>query len=116
MVSRFFLIFYLLSLLTEQWCVKEKVNAWFVFFRSCEFQNDYERLKAELVKAEEDAATNLNKRRGIALEKREAKMEKDEAERYQVMKDELVSIFPLVLIFCFCILVELEKFLFLVYS
>lgn len=43
------------------------------------------------MKAEEDAAMNLNKRRGIALEKREAKMEKDEAERYQLMKDELVS-------------------------
>lgn len=41
-------------------------------------------------KAEEDAAFNLNKRRGIAQEKREAKMEKDEAEKYQMLKDELV--------------------------
>lgn len=46
-----------------------------------------------MIKAEEDAAFNLNKRRGIAQEKREAKMEKDEAEKYQMMKDDLVSFF-----------------------
>jgi structural maintenance of chromosome 1 len=43
-------------------------------------------------KAEEDAQFNLNKRRGIAQEKREAKLEKDEAEKYQQMKDELVTL------------------------
>uniref|UniRef100_A0A915Q3C1 Structural maintenance of chromosomes protein n=1 Tax=Setaria digitata TaxID=48799 RepID=A0A915Q3C1_9BILA len=57
--------------------------------RSCEFQADYDRLKTELAKAEEEAAFNLNKRRGIALEKREAKLEKDEAEKYQMLKEEL---------------------------
>ncbi|VDK74855.1 unnamed protein product [Litomosoides sigmodontis] len=59
--------------------------------RSCEFQADYDRLKADLAKAEEEAAFNLNKRRGIALEKREAKLEKDEAEKYQMLKEELES-------------------------
>lgn len=43
-----------------------------------------------MIKAEDDAAFKLNKRRGIALEKREAKMEKDVAEKYQLLKDELV--------------------------
>ncbi|VDN02476.1 unnamed protein product [Thelazia callipaeda] len=58
---------------------------------SCEFQADYDRLKTELTKAEEEAAFNLNKRRGIAMEKREAKQEKDEAEKYQMLRDELES-------------------------
>ncbi|VDD87942.1 unnamed protein product [Enterobius vermicularis] len=70
---------------------KERTQLFEEISRSCEFQNEYDRLKTELMKAEEDAAMNLNKRRGIALEKREAKMEKDEAERYQLMKDELVA-------------------------
>uniref|UniRef100_A0A0N5AH08 Structural maintenance of chromosomes protein n=1 Tax=Syphacia muris TaxID=451379 RepID=A0A0N5AH08_9BILA len=70
---------------------KERTQLFEEISRSCEFQAEYDRLKAELMKAEEDAALNLNKRRGIALEKREAKMEKDEAERYQLMKDELVA-------------------------
>lgn len=49
-------------------------------------------MKADLAKAEEEAAFNLNKRRGIALEKREAKLEKDEAEKYQMLKEELVCV------------------------
>lgn len=60
------------------------------WFRSCELQQEYDRLKAELQKAEDDAQQNMNKRRGIAQEKREAKLERDEAEKYQHMKDELV--------------------------
>lgn len=43
------------------------------------------------MKAEEDAQFNMNKRRGIVQEKREAKMEKDEAERYQNLKDDLAN-------------------------
>ncbi|KAJ1368947.1 SMC [Parelaphostrongylus tenuis] len=52
---------------------------------------EYDRLKAELQKAEDDAQQNMNKRRGIAQEKREAKLERDEAEKYQHMKDDLAA-------------------------
>lgn len=41
--------------------------------------------------AEGNAQSNLNKRRDIALEKREAKLEKDEAKKYQSLKEELVN-------------------------
>uniref|UniRef100_A0A915ATD7 Structural maintenance of chromosomes protein n=4 Tax=Ascarididae TaxID=6250 RepID=A0A915ATD7_PARUN len=70
---------------------KERTQLFEEISRSCEYQADYDRLKAEMIKAEEDAAFNLNKRRGIAQEKREAKMEKDEAEKYQMMKDDLAA-------------------------
>ena len=44
-------------------------------------------------RAEEDAQFNMDKRRGIAQEKRAAKLERDEAEKYQQVKDELVTYF-----------------------
>jgi structural maintenance of chromosome 1 len=57
--------------------------------RSGKLKADYDRLKAEYQKAEDDTAFNYNKRRGIALEKREARMEKEEAERFQQLKAQL---------------------------
>ncbi|KAI1724897.1 SMC proteins flexible hinge domain-containing protein [Ditylenchus destructor] len=59
--------------------------------RSCELQEDYDRLRAEVESAESFAQTNLNKRRDIAMEKREAKLEAGEAKKYQSLKDELAS-------------------------
>ena len=44
-----------------------------------------------MLKAEEDTQFNYHKKRGIAAERKEAKMEKDEAERYQKLKVQLVS-------------------------
>lgn len=45
-----------------------------------------------MTKAEGAAQQNLNRRREIVQEKKEAKMEKDEAKRYQTLKDELVRL------------------------
>ena len=59
--------------------------------RSVELKEEYERTKTEMLKAEEDTQFNYHKKRNIAAEKKEAKMEKDEAERYQRLKDQLVS-------------------------
>ena len=59
--------------------------------RSSEYQTEYERLKKEMQDAENNAQLNLNKRRDVAMEKREAKQEKDEAQKYQKLKVELVS-------------------------
>ena len=56
-----------------------------------ELKEEYERAKTEMLKAEEDTQYNYHKKRNIAAEKKEAKMEKDEAERYQRLKDQLVS-------------------------
>ena len=68
----------------------------FFFFdcRSGELKEEYDKAKAEMLKAEEDTQFNYHKKKGIAAEKKEAKMEKDEADRYQKLKDELVCIGP----------------------
>ncbi|XGW26117.1 hypothetical protein V3C99_007045 [Haemonchus contortus] len=70
---------------------KERTALFEEISRSCELQPEYDRLKLELQKAEEDAQQNMHKRRGIAQEKREAKLERDEAEKYQHMKDDLAA-------------------------
>ena len=61
------------------------------FFRSGELKEDYDKAKAEMLKAEEDTQFNYHKKRGVAAERKEAKLEKDEAERYQKLKRQLVS-------------------------
>ena len=63
------------------------------FIRSGELKEEYDRLKAEMQKAEEDTQFSYNKKRGIAAEKKDAKLEKEEAEKYQRLKQQLVYIF-----------------------
>lgn len=46
----------------------------------------------EMQKLEENATFNLNKKKGIVAERKEAKIEIDEAERYKKLQNELVSI------------------------
>lgn len=53
-------------------------------------KEEYDRLKTEMLKAEEDTQFTYQKKKGIAAERKEAKQEKEEAERYQRLKDELV--------------------------
>jgi len=43
-------------------------------------------------KAELDTQTNFQKKRGVAAQKKEAKMEKEEAEKYQKLRQEFVSV------------------------
>lgn len=52
-------------------------------------KEEYDRLKSEMLKAEEDTQFTYQKKKGIAAERKEAKQEKEEAERYQRLKDEL---------------------------
>merc|ERR1711874_817114 len=54
-------------------------------------KEEYERLRAEMLKAEEDTQFTYQKKKGIAAERKEAKQEKEEAERYQRLKDELAE-------------------------
>lgn len=48
--------------------------------------------KMEMQKLEENATFNLNKKKGIVAERKEAKIEIDEAERYKKLQNELVSV------------------------
>ncbi|XP_065337981.1 structural maintenance of chromosomes protein 1A-like [Cloeon dipterum] len=54
-------------------------------------KEEYDRLKVEVSQAEADTQHTYNKKRNIALERKEAKMEKEEAEKYQRLKDELAD-------------------------
>ena len=62
-----------------------------LFLRSGELKEEYDKAKQEMLKAEEDTQFNYHKKRGVAAERKEAKMEKDEAERYQKLKRQLVG-------------------------
>lgn len=59
-------------------------------FRSGECKEEYEKLKGEMQLAEAHAQTNLTKKRDIMLEIREARLEKNEARRFQSLREELV--------------------------
>ncbi|XP_075230606.1 structural maintenance of chromosomes protein 1A-like [Lycorma delicatula] len=54
-------------------------------------KEEYDRLKAEMLKAEEDTNYSYLKKRGVVAERKEAKQEKEEAEKYQRLKDDLVE-------------------------
>jgi hypothetical protein len=65
-----------------------------IFYRrSIELKEEYERLKQEMEKAELETQTNFQKKRGVAAQKKEAKMEKEEAEKYQKLRSEFVSFY-----------------------
>lgn len=59
--------------------------------RSGELKEEYEGARTEMLKAEEDTQFNYHKKKGIAAQKKEAKLEKEEAEKYQRLNIELVS-------------------------
>ncbi|XP_046672179.1 LOW QUALITY PROTEIN: structural maintenance of chromosomes protein 1A-like [Homalodisca vitripennis] len=52
---------------------------------------EYDRLKTEMLKAEEETNYTYLKKRGVVAERKEAKLEKDEAEKYQRLKEELIE-------------------------
>ncbi|CAG2064214.1 unnamed protein product, partial [Timema podura] len=54
-------------------------------------KDEYERLRSEMLKAEEETQFTYQKKKGIAAERKEAKLEKEEAEKYQRLKEDLVS-------------------------
>ncbi|CAB3989520.1 structural maintenance of chromosomes 1A-like [Paramuricea clavata] len=56
--------------------------------RSGELASDYEKRKVEMQQAEEDTTFNYQKKKGIVAERKEAKVEKDEAEKYQKLVKE----------------------------
>lgn len=54
-------------------------------------KDEYNRLKYEMQQAEEETQFTYQKKRGMAAERKEAKAEKQEAERYTRLKEEYVS-------------------------
>ena len=54
-------------------------------------KKEYDRLKEEMVKAEEDTQFTYQKKKTLGLERKEAKMEKEEAEKYQKLQDNLAD-------------------------
>ncbi|XP_012515240.1 PREDICTED: structural maintenance of chromosomes protein 1B isoform X1 [Propithecus coquereli] len=68
---------------------KERTQFFEEISTSGELIGEYEEKKRKLQKAEEDAQFNFNKKKNAAAERRQAKLEKEEAERYQSLLEEL---------------------------
>lgn len=68
---------------------KERTALFEEISRSGELASEYDKCKKEMVKAEEDTQFNYHRKKNIAAERKEAKQEKEEAERYQRLKDEV---------------------------
>ena len=73
---------------------------WFLK-RSTELKEEYEKLKVEMEKAELETQANFQNKRGIAAQKKEARLEKEEAEKYQKLRQELVSSFTFIFLSLF---------------
>lgn len=57
--------------------------------RSIELKDEYERLKSEMNKAEEEKQANFQKKKDVGAQKKEAKQEKEEKEKYEKLKKQL---------------------------
>ncbi|XP_060044743.1 structural maintenance of chromosomes protein 1B [Erinaceus europaeus] len=68
---------------------KERTQFFEEISTSGELIGEYEDKKRKLQKAEEDAQFNFNKKKNVAAERKHAKLEKEEAERYQSLLEEL---------------------------
>ncbi|XP_077541498.1 structural maintenance of chromosomes 1 [Haemaphysalis longicornis] len=65
---------------------KERTVLFEEISHSLEHKAEYEQLRAEMVKAEEDTQFSYQKKKGIAAEKKEARLEKEEADKYQRLR------------------------------
>uniref|UniRef100_A0A5F5PW98 Structural maintenance of chromosomes 1B n=1 Tax=Equus caballus TaxID=9796 RepID=A0A5F5PW98_HORSE len=68
---------------------KERTQFFEEISTSGELVGEYEEKKRKLQKAEEDAQFNFNKKKNVAAERKHAKLEKEEADRYQSLLEEL---------------------------
>ncbi|NWU71560.1 SMC1B protein, partial [Pterocles burchelli] len=68
---------------------KERTQLFEQISSSWEYAEDYERKKKKMQQAEEDAQFNYNKKKSVAAERKQAKIEKEEAEHYQMLLKEL---------------------------
>lgn len=70
---------------------KERTSLFEEISGSGMLKDEYNRLKYEMQQAEEETQFTYQKKRGMAAERKEAKAEKQEAERYTRLKEEYVS-------------------------
>lgn len=63
------------------------------FFSSGALKEEYDRLKQQMQKAQEEINFAYQKKKGINAERKEARLEKEEADKYARLKDDLVSLF-----------------------
>uniref|UniRef100_A0A8C6C7X2 Structural maintenance of chromosomes 1B n=1 Tax=Monodon monoceros TaxID=40151 RepID=A0A8C6C7X2_MONMO len=68
---------------------KERTQFFEEISTSGELIGEYEEKKRKLQKAEEDVQFHFNKKKNVAAERKHAKLEKEEAERYQSLLEEL---------------------------
>uniref|UniRef100_A0A8C4XWF5 Structural maintenance of chromosomes 1B n=1 Tax=Gopherus evgoodei TaxID=1825980 RepID=A0A8C4XWF5_9SAUR len=68
---------------------KERTQLFEQISNSWEFAEEYEKKKKKMQQAEGDAQFNYNKKKHVAVERKHAKLEKEEAERYQMLLKEL---------------------------
>merc|ERR1719215_1023670 len=54
-------------------------------------KDDYERFKTEMLAAEEETQHTYQKKKAIGAERKEAKLEKEEAEKYKKLQDDLAE-------------------------
>ncbi|XP_023244504.1 structural maintenance of chromosomes protein 1A-like isoform X2 [Centruroides sculpturatus] len=70
---------------------KERTALFEEISHSSDHKDEYEKLRTEMIKAEEDTQFTYQKKKGIAAEKKEARLEKEEAEKYQRLKEDLAA-------------------------
>ncbi|NXJ89906.1 SMC1B protein, partial [Corythaixoides concolor] len=68
---------------------KERTQLFERISNSWEYAEDYERKKKKMRQAEQDAQFHYNKKKSVAAERKQAKIEKEEAEHYQMLLSEL---------------------------
>ncbi|XP_043565217.1 structural maintenance of chromosomes protein 1B-like isoform X2 [Chiloscyllium plagiosum] len=68
---------------------KERTQLFEQVSNSGELSNEYDKKKKEMMNAEEEAQFNYNKKKNMAVERKHAKHEKEEADRYQMLIEEL---------------------------
>ncbi|NXN47806.1 SMC1B protein, partial [Rhinoptilus africanus] len=68
---------------------KERTQLFEQISNSWEYAEDYERKKKKMQQAEEDAQFNYNKKKSVAAERKQARIEKEEAEHYQMLLKDL---------------------------
>lgn len=57
-------------------------------------------MKQQMQKAQEEIQFAYQKKKGINAERKEARLEKEEADKYARLKDDLVTIVAFVLFYC----------------
>ncbi|XP_046433115.1 structural maintenance of chromosomes protein 1A [Neodiprion pinetum] len=67
---------------------KERTALFEEISNSGALKTEYERLRSEMFRAEEETQFSYQKKKGVAAERKEAKLEKEEAEKYHRLKEE----------------------------